>query len=45
MWSSRGEDKEESKEKKKEGVTGRLKRGIHALREIQKYQSGTELFI
>ena len=41
----RGVEKEVSKEKKKEGVTGRLKRGMHALREIQKYQSGTELLI
>ena len=41
----RGVKKEASKEKKKEGVTGRLKRGIHALKEIQKYQSGTELLI
>ena len=38
-------EKEASKEKKKEGVTGRIKREICALREIQKYQSGTELFI
>ena len=30
----RGVEKEASKEKKKEGVTGRMKRGIHALREI-----------
>ena len=41
----RGVEKEASKEKKKEGVTDRLKRGIHALREMQKYQSGTELLI
>ena len=41
----RGVEKEASKEKKKEGVTGRLKRGIHTLREIQKYQSCTELLI
>ena len=37
-------EKKVSKEKK-EGVTGKLKRGIHALREIRKYQSGTELLI
>ena len=41
----RGVEKEASKEKKKEGGTGRLKRGICALREIQKYQSGTECLI
>ena len=41
----RGAEKRESKEKKKEGVTGRMKRGICALREIRKYQSGTELLI
>ena len=41
----RGVEKEASKEKKKEGVTGKLKRGIHALRKIQKYQSGTEILI
>ena len=41
----RGVENEVSKEKKKEGVTGKLKRGIHALREIRKYQSGTELLI
>ena len=41
----RGVEKEASKEKKKEGVTGKLKRGICALREIRKYQSGTELLI
>ena len=41
----RGVEKEASKEKKKESVTGKLKRGVHALREIQKYQSGMELLI
>ena len=41
----RGVEKEESKEKEKEGVTSRLKRRICTLREIQKYQSGTELLM
>ena len=40
-----GVKKEVSKEKKKEGVTGKLKRGLCALKEIRKYQSGTELLI
>ena len=41
----RGIEKVANKERKKEGVMGKLKRGIHALKEIRKYQSGTELLI
>ena len=41
----RGIEKEASKERKKEGVTGTLKRGICSPKEIRKYQSGTELLI
>ena len=41
----KGIEKEASKERKKEGVTGKPKGGIHALKEIRKYQSGTELLI